>query len=302
MGQSPDLCWQVLQDEDEWWEERDEAPAGAGPVDEPRRMSRKVAQWRLLSLALAGALLLTQLFWLFAGQEASAEGSAAAAAPPRYVWESGYFVFAYGRQEQAAAAEAGRLLDGRYGLLRRSLGFAAAPAEVKIRLRVDGEGVNDADAFACVGLSGLVDETVAQALPPAGGVGSWRVTPGFVLGLRGWAQGGVCPQVLAGQGERFAQHFGGRLPLLAELRPALYDFPYRGAGAAQSEREGAAFALLFAYAQERYGSGRLPLLLEAVQQPVTWAQTIPAVYGVSAEEFEAGWREWLVREYGVAAE
>ncbi len=58
-----------------------------------------------------------------------------------------------------------------------------------------------------------------------------------------------------------------------------------------------AIALLLEYGVERYGPPTLPRLLAALPQHHTWQTLIPAVYGVSAAEFEAGWRVWLGEKY-----
>lgn len=51
-------------------------------------------------------------------------------------------------------------------------------------------------------------------------------------------------------------------------------------------------ALFFEYAAESYGEEKLPVLLGALAQHESWDALIPAVYGVSLEEFEEGWQEW----------
>lgn len=53
-----------------------------------------------------------------------------------------------------------------------------------------------------------------------------------------------------------------------------------------------AMALLFEYAAACYGEEKLPVLLGALAQHESWDTLIPAVYGVSMEEFEEGWRAW----------
>jgi len=54
-----------------------------------------------------------------------------------------------------------------------------------------------------------------------------------------------------------------------------------------------ALSTLVDYAVVTYGRERLPLLLGNLGQFDTWETLIPAVYGVSAAEFEAGWQEYL---------
>lgn len=58
-------------------------------------------------------------------------------------------------------------------------------------------------------------------------------------------------------------------------------------------------ASLLDYATETYGRGRIPVLLGTPVGAGSWQTLIPAVFDVSAEEFEAGWQEWLAEEYGL---
>ena len=43
------------------------------------------------------------------------------------------------------------------------------------------------------------------------------------------------------------------------------------------------------YGVETYGRDTLPMLLLATGEHANWDTLIPAVYGVSLEQFEAGW-------------
>ncbi|MEZ4731005.1 MAG: hypothetical protein R3E79_28120 [Caldilineaceae bacterium] len=61
-----------------------------------------------------------------------------------------------------------------------------------------------------------------------------------------------------------------------------------------------ALATLIEYAVAAYGRERLPALVAGLGQHESWATLLPAVYGVSAAEFEAGWRAYLVDHYGVS--
>ncbi len=58
-------------------------------------------------------------------------------------------------------------------------------------------------------------------------------------------------------------------------------------------------ASLLDYATERYGRGRIPVLLGSPVGAGSWDALIPAVFDLSAAEFEAGWREWLGGAYGL---
>jgi len=63
-----------------------------------------------------------------------------------------------------------------------------------------------------------------------------------------------------------------------------------------------ALATLIEYAVATYGHEALPPLLAGLRQYEQWATLIPAVYGVSSAEFEAGWQRYLVSQYGVSLE
>jgi hypothetical protein len=52
------------------------------------------------------------------------------------------------------------------------------------------------------------------------------------------------------------------------------------------------------YAVSAYGRERLPALLGGMHHYATWETLIPAVYGISAAEFEAGWRNYVKAQYG----
>ena len=60
-----------------------------------------------------------------------------------------------------------------------------------------------------------------------------------------------------------------------------------------------AMATLIEYAVVTYGRERLPTLVAGLRSHDRWATLIPAVYGVSAAEFEAGWQAYLVAHYGL---
>jgi len=58
-------------------------------------------------------------------------------------------------------------------------------------------------------------------------------------------------------------------------------------------------ATLVEYAVATYGYEQMPVLLSSLAHYNDWNTLIPAVYGVSTSEFEEGWQEYLVKEYGV---
>lgn len=59
-----------------------------------------------------------------------------------------------------------------------------------------------------------------------------------------------------------------------------------------------ALALLIQYAAEAHGRDTIPALLAALKGHTSWRTLIPAVFGLPAAEFEAGWQAWLVAKYG----
>lgn len=68
---------------------------------------------------------------------------------------------------------------------------------------------------------------------------------------------------------------------------------------AETRREIAAATTIFSYAVHSYGVERLPHLLAALGDYRTWLEALPGAYGVTPDEFEAGWQRWLAAEYGV---
>lgn len=60
-----------------------------------------------------------------------------------------------------------------------------------------------------------------------------------------------------------------------------------------------ALATLIEYAVATYGRDQLPVLVASLGQSRSWETLIPAVYEVSAAEFEAGWQAYVTAHYGV---
>lgn len=56
-------------------------------------------------------------------------------------------------------------------------------------------------------------------------------------------------------------------------------------------------ATLIEYAVTTYGRERLPTLVAALSHHKSWTTLLPALYGVSVREFEAGWLEFLAAHY-----
>jgi hypothetical protein len=53
------------------------------------------------------------------------------------------------------------------------------------------------------------------------------------------------------------------------------------------------------YVVQTYGLARVPILLAALSEHTTWHTLIPAVFHVSVEEFEKGWRDFLSYQYSI---
>lgn len=53
------------------------------------------------------------------------------------------------------------------------------------------------------------------------------------------------------------------------------------------------------YAAASYGPERIPVLLAAMDQYGRWETLVAEVFGVSAEQFEAGWADYLATHYGI---
>jgi hypothetical protein len=61
-----------------------------------------------------------------------------------------------------------------------------------------------------------------------------------------------------------------------------------------------AVATVFEYTAATYGYEALPVLLADLARYGSWETLAPAVFGVSAADFEAGWRGYLAQQYNVS--
>lgn len=87
--------------------------------------------------------------------------------------------------------------------------------------------------------------------------------------------------------------------LVVPLRPGEYLEEPDSLRRAPHPGETVALATLIEYAVATYGRDRLPALVAGLGQYDRWETLIPAVYGVSAAEFEADWQAYLTAHYGV---
>jgi hypothetical protein len=71
------------------------------------------------------------------------------------------------------------------------------------------------------------------------------------------------------------------------------DLPY-------SPNEALALSTLIEYAVSAYGYEQLPVLLASLPRYNDWETLAPAVFGVSAFDFEASWRSYLAQHYHVS--
>ena len=82
---------------------------------------------------------------------------------------------------------------------------------------------------------------------------------------------------------------------LADWQTQALEFPYYPS-------DTLAVATLMEYAVSVYGVERLPVLLANLAQYNQWETLVPAVFGVPATDFEAGWRTYLAQHYHVSLE
>jgi hypothetical protein len=61
-----------------------------------------------------------------------------------------------------------------------------------------------------------------------------------------------------------------------------------------------ALATVIDYATDEYGEERIPLLLASLRHHTSWETLVPAVFGVSSPEFEAGWHGFLAERYHIS--
>jgi hypothetical protein len=103
----------------------------------------------------------------------------------------------------------------------------------------------------------------------------------------------------------YYQSWGPRDPLLRLDQLTLWTPPdesigQTGASYVPHPGQTVALATLVEYAVTTYGRERLPALVAGLGRYNTWDRLLPAVFGVSAAEFEAGWQAYLVTRYGVS--
>jgi hypothetical protein len=85
--------------------------------------------------------------------------------------------------------------------------------------------------------------------------------------------------------------------LAVPLRPDEYNEKPGSLHRVRHPGQTVALATLIEYAAVTYGRDRLPVLVAGLGQYDSWETLLPAVFGVSPAEFEAGWQAHLAAHY-----
>lgn len=247
--------------------------------------------------------------------------------PPDLFWQplerhqAGRFTFVYGPRDASAVFAAAHQVGGLDAEIRAELELPPTGAALTIRI-IPGEllrrdpvelmsmsadatlylpspallrlpaPISEGDAMLQLVAGLLIQQGLDEMIGEPG-----RVCPGqrLIKGLRLWllARHSTLPSAERAYTAWFTEH-------QAELgfRPRLAWFsttcPPSQYSHILESREGAAIAASFVeYALSTYGGDRLPALLRAMHDYDSWDGLIPAVFGVSADEMEAGWQESL---------
>ncbi len=247
--------------------------------------------------------------------------------PPLEQWgeprvlETDRFRFEYQALDAAWVRGAGSGLDKAERHLRERLALPPAPADAPrlvVQIRPDNVGV-DPDRFVgrrmvipspllartpvgytpqetllATVLPGLADRLLAQALGRAVPDQNWHF---IQVGLKRWLAADAAALLIPEPVhvwpalERYVQANG--FPPLQSLRLGHYPQWFWS-----SEWLPQAGESVVAYGLETYGVERLPALLDGLIRYRSWDALVPGVFGVSAEEFQAGWREWTLERLG----
>lgn len=108
---------------------------------------------------------------------------------------------------------------------------------------------------------------------------------------------------ISDEGRWVAKKKTARGPLIHidQLRPPLkgYDQYYYNENYFFDPTEVVAIATLIEYIVATYGHEELPVLLASLTQYEDWERLIPALFDLSASDFEANWHSYLTQQYGV---
>lgn len=179
--------------------------------------------------------------------------------------------------------------------------------------------ITEGDALLQLVAGLLVNRDLDEALAGSHSVCEWQSLTG---GLRLWLlwKHSNLPSRFRYNAERLINYKleHGNLPSLAWYGPdrfACSSAPIRPSSANTEPNDGTVIDLvdhatstlvnyamftLVDYAMSTYGRDRLPVLLEGMRRYDSWETLIPAVFGVSAAEFEVGRQAYLVDHYAVA--
>lgn len=86
---------------------------------------------------------------------------------------------------------------------------------------------------------------------------------------------------------------------LSQLAPVVIDPIHPLVGGAPDMASTALLMTVVDYAAATYGAERIPVLIAHTRSHNNWHVLIPDVFGVPADEFEAGWNAFLAAQYGL---
>ena len=93
---------------------------------------------------------------------------------------------------------------------------------------------------------------------------------------------------------------------LRQLGPLVPSSDYSGVIGVSGNPVYPGYAVLLAtvveYAAAAYGPDSVPTLVASLGEHASWQTLLPAVFGVSAADFEAGWHTCLAEQYGASLE
>lgn len=330
MIRSSEMSWQVLFDEDMWetGEAATDAQEGGSALatshrSVPKRSSRRF--WIEMAVALAACVFLIGYFRPLPRPESPRSKGAIAAPTIERSLASEFFVFCFPQRELERVTELAPTLDARFAQMQRVFGLPVPTEKIVVEIAVGtqpsplwaGPGkplriiappepelsqpALPADSLPPGVLLPLSQWSVAIRLEQVSPATEWEIAPGLADGIHLWYQWENGLVDATARRRLVRQHLdylsGLRLKQLS-LLVNIHD--YRTESMAQIDKNALAVTTLLAYGTKVYGPGRLPLLLEELAHYVVWADLIPKVFGVPAEEFEAGWQEWLAEEYEMA--
>lgn len=253
--------------------------------------------------------------------------------PPDLFWQpqdtlqAGRFTFVYGARDRKAVLEAALQVELLDTELRAELGLPATEEAVTIQtettlfltlepvdlshastdtvlhapspalLALPGE-ITEGEALLQLVAGLLIDIDLERALGHSEQACAWqKVTDGLRLWLLD--EHSELPSPSLDNARAFLHRGQARtiLPRLAWLGPTrgACSFEYAEHMTTSGAIHDGMAAAFVEYAVATYGRERLPALIAGMRRYGSWEELIPAVYGVSAAEFEAEWQGWLTR-------